>query len=545
MNNIVFVADYYSDKVIGGAEKYNDVLISHLEKLGSPQIKKIKSVNLTLEITQKNADSFFVVANFMQLSEQVKEYISTHIQYIIIEHDHKYLTNNNPVRFKDYLANEESIQNLNFYRCAKAVFCQSTLHAEIIYKNTLLQNLVNLEGNIWSEDDANILEEYLDPEKKIKYGIFGTQNSNKGMTDAIDYCNANSLKYTVIPSCPYPEFVERLSLIETLVFFPTWIESFSRVAVEARILGCKIITNDRLGCASDGFLNMKGTELLDRIKRQTLFITKKFTDIISGKKLKFYERKLPRVSIITTFVDGEEYLKGWLDSCVNQTIFDEIDLYIYDAASDGNEQKIVQEYTTKYNNIHYHRADTKIGSSEAFNKLMESSPNEFISMVCLDDRPAANYAEVLRKYLCFADVDLVYADCYQTHHPNETFAKNSSNGIHYIHSINDFSPYNMIKSLPGPMPLFKKKIILKNGGFNVKYKHANDWELWLRCVRANAVFLKAHTTLGLYYYNPSGVTTSKQHQTVQRAEEKEIFYEYIDVLGQENFETYKPYFDQF
>jgi len=238
-------------------------------------------------------------------------------------------------------------------------------------------------------------------------------------------------------------------------------------------------------------------------------------------------------------------LQGFLESCTQQTIFDEIDFYVYDAASTGKEQQIMKQYTKKYSNIHHLRDEKKIGSSEAFNKMMLSSPNDLVAMISLDDRPAPYYAELLRKYLAFSGKDLVYGDCFQTRRPNETFFNNTCNSIKYSHSLQDFQPEHMIKSQPGPMPMFKKEIILKNGGFDVEYKHVNDWELWLRCVRAGAEFLKVHRAVGLYYLNPDGVTTAKKHEANKRKEEKRVFYEYKDVFGEKNFEFYKAYFDQF
>ena len=47
--------------------------------------------------------------------------------YIIYEHDHKYLKNRNPSIFPDFKAPPHMIINERFYRCAKAIFCQSEI----------------------------------------------------------------------------------------------------------------------------------------------------------------------------------------------------------------------------------------------------------------------------------------------------------------------------------------------------------------------------------------------------------------------------------
>ena len=67
-------------------------------------------------------DVFFIVSNFINLHEDSKDYIEKNTDYVIYEHDHKYLKSRNPAMYEDYLAPEEEIINYNFYKSAKAVF---------------------------------------------------------------------------------------------------------------------------------------------------------------------------------------------------------------------------------------------------------------------------------------------------------------------------------------------------------------------------------------------------------------------------------------
>ena len=196
-------------------------------------------------------------------------------------------------------------------------------------------------------------------------------------------------------------------------------------------------------------------------------------------------------------------------------------------------------------NIIHIRDEEKIGSSEAFNRMIQKSKNEFIGMISIDDRPAPHYAEKLRKYLNFSNTDLVYGDCVQTYEENTKITDDFyTNNNLYEHSLNDFSPENMIKSLPGPMPMFKKSMIDKSGAFDINFKHSNDWELWLRCVRDGATFYKVHDKIGLYYFNPNGVTTSPDTFKSKIKEEASLFEEYKDILGEDNYKKYKQYFSQ-
>jgi len=548
MKKIVFISDYFLDEIIGGAELCNEALMQNYLNINF-QVQKIKSINVNLEFLSNKKEYFFIIANYMQLSESVKNTLSQqNYKYVIYEHDHKYLKCNNPALFKNYLANEEQIQNLYFCKKAIAVLCQSKLHAQIMFKNTLLKNIINLSGNIWSKEHLNILKNNIKSEDKktIDNVIYNSKNQNKGTIQTIEYCRKNNIEFSFLENSNYENFINQLSNCKKLIFFPTWIETFNRLAIEAKILNCKIKTNNYLGCASEGLLNFNGIELLEKIENQMKNIYNIFNNLIENKinLINFYVEELPRVTIMCTFVDGEKYIEQYLQEIVKQTIFDEIDLFIVDSNSVGKEKEIVSKYVAKYNNINYIRINKQITIPSAFNLVISKTTNNIISMIQVDDRPAPNYCEILRKHLVYSsDIDLVYGDCLQTEKPNETYINNSSRSL-YEHSLLPFTKENMIKCLPGPMPMFKKEMLEKNGNFNENLIYANDWELWLRCVRNGSKFKKINSIIGLYYFNPNGKSTSVKNTQEKLKEEKIIFNEYIDIIGEKNYYTYKDYFNR-
>ena len=162
---VIFISDFFVDEVRGGAEFCNDALI----KLMIPHIKitSLKSEKITVDFVEKNRDVFFIIANFFQLLEDVKTALNK-TTYVILEHDHKYVRSNNPSLYKDFLAPEKQLQNKSFYKNALAVLCQSKKHASVIQRNLLINNIVNLGGNIWDEEQLSILENNIGTEKTIK-----------------------------------------------------------------------------------------------------------------------------------------------------------------------------------------------------------------------------------------------------------------------------------------------------------------------------------------------------------------------------------------
>jgi hypothetical protein len=556
MNRIIFISDFFLEQTNGGAERCDDVLLKELlnERYNDHEACVVVSLNskmLTPEIVDKNLEATFFISNFKLLSKECKlRLIESGIDYIIIEHDHKYLKSDNPLVHENMLSGEKGLQNVDFYKNARAVLCQSMYASEILYKNLLLKNLVNLKGNLWSTEDLSVLKSALLNSKPVgerssKWSILNSHNKNKGIPETIKYCINKNIHFNLIGHQNYHEFIKQIADTDGVIFFPSWVETFNRFLVEARILNCKIMSNNKVGCVNDGWMSYKGEELLNKVEVMKSRIFGIYENLIAKKEIDFFTMKMPRVTIITTFVDAEEFIEGFLDSMVNQTIFQEVDLLIYDAASTGKESEIISRYAKEYPNIKHIRDENRIGSSEAFNKMMDMTKNDYIGMVMIDDRAAPHYAEILRKYIHFSNKDLVYGDCVQTYDSNskvdDSFHTTSNL---YEHSLNHFSRENMIKCLPGPMPMFRRSMIEENGGFDQSFKHSNDWELWLRCVNNGSTFLKAESRVGLYYFNPAGVTTSVENFNSKIKEESSLFMRYRNVIGEANFNKYKKYFSQ-
>jgi glycosyltransferase involved in cell wall biosynthesis len=547
--NLIFVSDFFIDEVSGGAEFCNEALMQRLSSYYN--IEKRKSRNILLgdsldDFVQKNKNNFFIIANFFQLSEPVKK-IMQNLQYAIIEHDHKYVSTNNPSLWKDFVAPESKIINKQFYRNARAVLCQSKKHSEILQKNLLINNIVNLAGNIWTDGQLGVLEKNIDVEKKIDFAIMRSANKNKGMPVAIGFCQKNNLDFHLLEHRPFPEFINELASVKNFVFFPQWFETYSRICIEAKIVGCKIVTNSMIGVASEEYFKLKGKELLEFVRENNHNVVKKICNVVDNDNIEFIPvMKVPKVTVFCPLYNGEKYIKHFLDDMVSQTIFDKCELIIIDANSPQNEKETIQEYAKKYENIVYKRLDYRASVMETENMALKLATGDYFAQCCVDDRHSSQYLEVLSKHLFLNDdIDLVYSDCLQTEKPNETFDSNSSSGALYEHSMNEFSRENMVKCLPGPMPMWKIKAHEKYGYFRDDMRYAGDWEMFLRMVKNGSKFKKVDIPLGLYYYNEDGLSTSIKHDKDRKAEEASVFFEYKDIFGESNFKMYKNYFSQF
>ena len=237
---------------------------------------------------------------------------------------------------------------------------------------------------------------------------------------------------------------------------------------------------------------------------------------------------LPKISIITSVYDGDEYIRPFLEDITRQTIFeDKCELILINANSPGNEEEVIQEYLDKYpDNIIYKRLDKDPGLYAVWNMGVKMSSGEYITNANLDDRKAPNALEMHAKELFVnEDIDLVYANMAITHEPNETHEENSSDGRHY--NFPDFSLENLkMTNMPHSAPMWKREYHNKYGYFDESYRSAGDWELWLRGATEGSKFKKIYSILGLYYFNPKGISTNPENFAWKREEEKRVFKKY-------------------
>jgi glycosyltransferase involved in cell wall biosynthesis len=231
----------------------------------------------------------------------------------------------------------------------------------------------------------------------------------------------------------------------------------------------------------------------------------------------------PRVSIITSIYKGDPFIEGFLYDITQQTIFAECELIIIDANSPGSEEMVIRKYMARYPNIIYERLDHDPGIYGVWNKAIEKAKAPYITNANVDDRFKHDCYEVHARALdAHPEIDLVYSDFFITHYPNETFYVNRHESVQIMPQ---FSTRTMRKTLPNNHPMWRKSMHEKYGFFDESYKHAGDWEMWLRAVKGGAKFLKVPGVYSLFYYNPRGLSTDARNPRIAQ-EERKIYWTY-------------------
>jgi hypothetical protein len=264
---IVFIADFFVEQILGGGELNNEELLKLLICDGH-NVLKINSHNVTETFIKNNSDAKFIIANFVNMNPTLlRHFYGT--DYIIYEHDHKYLASRNPGAYPGFKAPPSALVNVDFYKNAAAVLCQSEFHLEIIKMNLDFDNLVNLSGNIWSLSSLDLMAELAVKEKADACSIMDSKIAHKNTREAVMYCEHTKKTYNLISNNVYERFLDQLSNNKTFVFFPKTPETLSRVVVEARMMGMSVVVNKMIGATREPWYELKGIELVEfmRAKR--------------------------------------------------------------------------------------------------------------------------------------------------------------------------------------------------------------------------------------------------------------------------------------
>ena len=338
--DIIFVADVYASGLQGGAELVNDQVIRILKEDGH-DITQLLCSMITVNFLKAISDNAVVIfGSFITLSEAAKDELSTgKYDYIVYEHDHKYLRERDPSCFRFFKAPSAAIVNTTFYQKASLVVCQSLEHERIINLNLHLKNTHSVGSSLWDDGFLDALPS-ISTEKTKEAAIVASTNKIKNQQRAEAYCKENNIPYEVI-SAPTPlELCKKLAPFKYLVFFPGVPESLCRVVVEAKMVGCKIISNKLLGAASEEWFRGTPKEIIKEMKgapTKTLNILRNAIE-----KSEIHTSQKSHFKVVVPFYNAEKWIGKCIASIKDQK-YKNYQCYIIDDNSTDKSHEVISQ----------------------------------------------------------------------------------------------------------------------------------------------------------------------------------------------------------
>lgn len=266
-------------------------------------------------------------------------------------------------------------------------------------------------------------------------------------------------------------------------------------------------------------------------------IYQQFVEAAYGEPLpqKISVEDLPKISLITSVYKAAEHIEQLMEDVTEQTIFEEkCEWIILNANKPGDdaEEEVILKYVDLFpDNIIYKRLKKDPGVYGVWNRAIKMSSGEFITNINCDDRRVPSGLEKQAQFLVGdSNIDLVYNDSYMVHQPNLRWDSINAQATQR-YNFDEFSVEKMLRgNLPHNNPMWRKSLHDKYGYFDSKYRSAADWEFWLRCATGGSQFKKHPEILGVYYFNPVGISTNPENSSWKQEEEKEVYMKYKEIF---------------
>ena len=270
MSKVIFVADLFKGDALGGAELHDDVVLQHF-KSKDMLYDYVRTQDLTEQYLKDNTDKVWFIGNFFGMKEEHKTYLANNCEYLLYEHDYKFCKTRNPITFPDFICPPHQMTNLNFYFRAKKIICLSKMHRDIFQRNIAANNLTNINCSMWADEDLKVvleLEKDFRGNKKNKFAVINSPNPIKKTRETVVFCESNNIEYDLISSPDHHSFLRKLAQYQGLIFQTGHPEPTPRVAIEAKMLGCKFLSQKELiGVAHEDYFSLSGVEMVEEVRK--------------------------------------------------------------------------------------------------------------------------------------------------------------------------------------------------------------------------------------------------------------------------------------
>lgn len=250
--DVVFVADLFSSDHLGGAELTTDALID-----SSPlRVFRLHSKDVTLDLLRDGHSKYWIFGNFASLDSELIPTIVANMKYSILEYDYKFCRYRSPEKHEVAEGSPCDCNNQMsgklisaFYHGARSLWWMSEMQmAKYMDMFPFLEENNNtVLSSVFSEEffaTVKILREKY--EERKGWIIVGSTSWIKGIEDAEKYCQDKGLEYEVVWKVSHDQLLDKLAQSEGLVFLPRGGDTCPRIVIEAKLLGCKLVTNDNV-----------------------------------------------------------------------------------------------------------------------------------------------------------------------------------------------------------------------------------------------------------------------------------------------------------
>ena len=185
----------------------------------------------------------------------------------------------------------------------------------------------------------------------------------------------------------------------------------------------------------------------------------------------------PKISLIMSVYNGEDYLSETIESVINQT-FSEWEFIIINDCSTDNTANILNEYSLKDNRIKVHTNETNLRLPSSLNKALSLAEGKYIARMDADDICMPNRLQKQYDFMeANPNVDL--SSCRFMTLRNGVYSSGGCGGKDDNESIKALLLVTNPILHPG---IIAKSQVIKDLGYDKNFTCTEDMELWTRFV---------------------------------------------------------------
>lgn len=226
----------------------------------------------------------------------------------------------------------------------------------------------------------------------------------------------------------------------------------------------------------------------------------------------------PKITIITTVFNGEDYLESTIQSVLNCASGINFEYIVINDGSTDHTLEILNRYSSKIKIIN----QQNIGESASVTKGFELASADFVMVLSADDPLFTKkiFEDVFELFDKDENLVAVYPDWNLIDSEGKILKKI------YVPDYSDELLIGRFRTLPGPGVIIRKKAALSVGGRRSKWVFVGDYDFWLRLSRIGEL---RHRPQILAQWREHPNSTSVKRKNLEMASERiAVITEFIE-----------------
>ena len=455
----VFVSDLFVQDYVGGGELTTEAIIN---KTDLP-VLKIHSSKVNKRVIDQLSDRHWIFGNFSGVSPTDILHCCKNLEYSVIEYDYKYCKFRLPQKHiaaeGSCTCEEETYGKLVsiFFSNAKSLWFMSEKQREVYYDK--FPFLTNSESQVLSSVFSDeTLTTILNKNIKDKNNKWLIQKSNswvKGTEESVKYAKDNNLDYELFSGIKYEEMLEKFSKYKGFVFLPRGADTCPRTVIEAKLLGCDLITNDNVQHADESWFTNSRKDTIDYLKTRGDLFWEKVSSFTRAPKYQENNNEKTHFKIIIPAYNSESWIQKCIQSVLKQN-YENYECVISDDISTDNTWNIIQKLNLKNNFTIKQNKVKKYALKNIYDSISKINCNLEDVIIILDGDDwlsNSNVLMTLNKYYCNSNCDLTYGSF--SRFPDGSIGQESSP---YPQNVIDNNSFRSDKWRASHLKTFKYKL---------------------------------------------------------------------------------------